>query len=96
MSASARASTLLLLLLGVGCAPPSVEPATDSSPNILFVLLDDVRFDDFGFTGHPFVKTPNFDRVADEGLSFTDYYAEQSCTAVARPSSRARSRSAPG
>ncbi len=39
-------------------------------PNILVVVLDDVRFDDFGFAGHPFVRTPNFDRVANEGMRF--------------------------
>lgn len=52
--------------------------ATDSAtqrPNFLVVVLDDVRFDDFGFAGHPFVRTPNFDRVASEGMRFANAFA---------------------
>lgn len=44
-------------------------------PNFLVVVLDDVRFDDFGFAGHPFVHTPNFDRVASEGMQFANAFA---------------------
>ena len=70
-----RTAVLSLILAGVSCAPPSDETVDVSSPNILFVLLDDVRFDDLGFTGHPFVKTPNFDRIAREGIQFTNAFA---------------------
>jgi len=38
-----------------------------------------VSQDNRGMMGY---KTPNIDRIANEGLSFTDYYAEQSCTAA--------------
>ena len=65
----------ILLLLGIGCAPQQGTAPPESRPNILFVLLDDVRFDDLGFTGHPFVKTPNFDRIAREGMQFTNAFA---------------------
>ena len=44
-------------------------------PNIVVVVLDDARFDDFGFSGHPYVKTPNFDRVANEGIQFSNAFA---------------------
>ena len=44
-------------------------------PNILVVVMDDVRFDDLGFAGHPFVRTPNFDRVAMEGIRFSNAFA---------------------
>ena len=49
---------------GIGCRP-----------NIIVVVLDDARFDDFGFSGHPFVKTPNFDRIANEGMRFSNAFA---------------------
>jgi len=39
-------------------------------------------------------RTPNLDKLANEGMRFTDYYAEASCTAGARTSSPANSRSA--
>ena len=44
-------------------------------PNFVFVLLDDVRFDDVGFMGHPFVQTPHFDRMANEGIVFNNAFA---------------------
>jgi len=37
-------------------------------PNIVFFLTDDHRYDCMGFLGHPFLKTPGFDRIADEGV----------------------------
>ena len=74
-----RHQTLLLAAccwaFAAGCsAGPDPEP-TSQRPNILFVLLDDVRFDDFGFAGHPFIQTPNFDRIAREGMTFTNAFA---------------------
>jgi arylsulfatase A-like enzyme len=58
-------------------------PANGKKPNILVIFGDDIGQSDisaytFGLMGY---RTPNIDRVAKEGLMFTDYYAEQSCTA---------------
>src|SRR5580693_3675109 len=52
-------------------------------PNILVIMGDDIGQSDisaytFGLMGY---HTPNIDRIATEGMKFTDYYAEQSCTA---------------
>jgi arylsulfatase A-like enzyme len=41
-----------------------------TKPNILVVLIDDLRFDEFGAGGHPYMKTPNIDRLAREGALF--------------------------
>ncbi len=62
-------------------APAS--PETPGKPNILVIFGDDVGQTNisaysFGVTGY---RTPNIDRIAKEGLMFTDYYAENSCTA---------------
>src|SRR5882757_5700958 len=61
------------------------QPAAPSGrkPNILVIFGDDVGQTNlsaysFGVMGY---KTPNIDRIAKEGMMFTDYYAEQSCTA---------------
>src|SRR6266487_4145094 len=43
-------------------------------PNFLFILIDDLRFNAQGCTGHPFVKTPNIDRIAREGVTFTNAF----------------------
>jgi arylsulfatase A-like enzyme len=44
-------------------------------PNIVFVLVDDLRFDELGCTGHPFAQTPNADRLAREGANFSNAFA---------------------
>lgn len=53
--------------LSNGAAPPR--------PNIVFILMDDLRWDELGCTGHPFVRTPNIDRIAREGARFKNAYA---------------------
>jgi arylsulfatase A-like enzyme len=57
------------------------EPA--KKPNILFIMGDDVGWFNVGayHRGMMSGKTPNIDRLAAEGMMFTDYYAEASCTA---------------
>lgn len=50
-------------------------------PNIIFVLADDVGYGDFGCYGATKVKTPNIDRLAEEGLRFTDAHSPSAvCT----------------
>ena len=39
-------------------------------PNLLVILIDDLRFDEFGAGGHPYMKTPHVDRLAREGAMF--------------------------
>ncbi len=39
-------------------------------PNFLVILIDDLRFDEFGAGGHPYMKTPQIDRIASEGVLF--------------------------
>ncbi len=57
--------------------------AADRKPNILFIMGDDVGWFNIGayHQGIMSGKTPNLDRLAREGVRFTDYYAEASCTA---------------
>jgi arylsulfatase A-like enzyme len=43
-------------------------------PNIVFILVDDLRFDELGCTGHPFAQTPHADRLAREGALFTNAF----------------------
>jgi arylsulfatase A-like enzyme len=39
-------------------------------PNLLVIIVDDLRFDEFGTGGHPYMKTPHIDRIAHEGALF--------------------------
>jgi len=75
----------LLLLLCLGAGTPSVSPAAaqQAKPNILVIMGDDIGYWNIsaynrGLMGY---RTPNIDRLADEGAIFTDYYGQQSCTA---------------
>ncbi|WP_103871366.1 arylsulfatase [Bosea lathyri] len=58
-------------------------PAPAGKPNILVIFGDDVGQSNISAYTHGLVgyKTPNIDRIAKEGMLFTDYYAENSCTA---------------
>ncbi|NQT12000.1 MAG: sulfatase-like hydrolase/transferase, partial [Planctomycetes bacterium] len=48
---------------------------TSQRPNLVIVLVDDLRWDEIGCAGHPFVKTPEVDRVAREGARFLSAFA---------------------
>ena len=56
-------------------AVPLAAAAAPARPNIVFVLMDDLRFDALGIAGHPFVKTPNIDRIGREGAMFVNNFA---------------------
>ncbi|MDF7800132.1 sulfatase-like hydrolase/transferase [Pontiellaceae bacterium B1224] len=47
--------------------------SADSKPNILFIFTDDWGWGDLSCHGHPYVKTPNIDRLAEEGTDFTRF-----------------------
>ena len=72
---------ILALLAMVILAP--VTNAADKKPNIVFIMGDDVGWFNVGPYNRGIMsgKTPNLDRLAREGVLFTDYYAEASCTA---------------
>ncbi|MFV1875765.1 sulfatase-like hydrolase/transferase [Nioella sp.] len=54
--------------------------------NILFVMYDQLRFDYLSCAGHPFLQTPNFDRVASQGVRFTNAYVQSPICGASRMS----------
>ena len=71
-------------LLALSVMLMATAPAlAQDKPNILFIMGDDIGIDNISAYSHGLMgyKTPNIDQLADEGGIFTDYYAEQSCTA---------------
>lgn len=60
--------------------------AKEKKPNILFILTDDHRYDAFSCMGHPVVKTPNLDRIANEGANFTNTFVTTSLCSPSRAS----------
>ena len=77
---NAFTAAALLMLLGLATSP--LASALDK-PNILVIMGDDVGWLNIGayHRGMMSGKTPNLDKLAAQGMMFTDYYAEASCTA---------------
>src|SRR5215471_10495806 len=74
------------LLAGVAAVSMASAPASaqqQQKPNILFIMGDDIGWmqPSIYHRGLMVGETPNIDRIGNEGAMFTDYYAEQSCTA---------------
>ena len=57
----------------------SLVAADPSHPNIIFILSDDQGYGDLSCTGNPILKTPNLDRLHDEGVRFTDFHVSPTC-----------------
>lgn len=70
-------SKLVLSLCCAGSCVAETRGVDDSRsrPNIVFILVDDLRWDDLACTGHPFVRTPYIDRIAREGMLFQNAFA---------------------
>ena len=90
MVAGVAASASLLALGGL-VAPAQAQ---EKKPNIVVIMGDDVGWFNIGayHRGIMSGKTPNLDKLASQGMMFTDYYAEASCTAGRAASSPAKSR----
>ncbi|MBB5571717.1 MULTISPECIES: arylsulfatase [Rhizobium] len=86
-------SSLARQLLGASCvglcfaASPAITPSASAQqpqkPNIVFIMGDDIGWFNIGAYNQGIMagRTPNLDRLASDGMRFTDYYAEASCTA---------------
>ena len=70
---------VLLCILSLFFMAADAAQATDADrPNIVFFLADDQRNDQLGCYGHPFVKTPNLDKLAARGTRFTNAFVTTS------------------
>lgn len=69
-----RISPLVLGLIVLCSCYEVAGRETTSRPNILVVLVDDLRWDELGCTGHPFARTPHIDRIAHEGVRFRNAF----------------------
>ena len=73
-------SVLLVVLLACSntaqgqAARNSLDAPDAQRPNVVVIVVDDLRFDEFGAGGHPYLQTPNIDRLAEEGALFTDAF----------------------
>lgn len=81
-----------MLLLALGGLPPAAfpqpaagpSPGMSSRPNVVVILVDDMGYGDLGCYGSTRIRTPRIDRMAAEGLRFTDFYSGTSVCAPSR------------
>src|SRR5215471_9713871 len=71
-------------VLGAMAAPLLAKD--EARPNFLFILIDDLRYNALGCLGHPFVKTPNIDRIAREGVTFGNAFVTTPLCSTSRAS----------
>ncbi len=80
-----RKITLLLLLAGIALFG-KISLLSAATPNVIFILTDDQRWDQLGCEGHPYLKTPHIDRLAKEGVRFSNMFVTTSLCSPSRAS----------
>ncbi len=74
-------STLLsLVLLGLACG----SAAAADKPNLIWIMADDLGYAELGSYGQKVIQTPQLDRMAREGMRFTQFYAGATVCALSR------------
>ena len=76
----------LILAIVIGCSPDGKEEASTGQrkPNIIYIIADDLGYGDLGCYGQKLFATPNIDRLAREGIRFTNHYAGTTVCAPSR------------
>ena len=77
-------NTRILLPLSALTLTAFAAEGKKKSPNIIVVFADDQAYEDLGCYGSPLIKTPCIDKMAAEGLRFTDFYTTSSVSSASR------------
>ena len=72
---------VLVACLGIGVKPAAAAPRL---PNVIFILADDLGWGDLGCYGQKIIRTPHLDRMAAEGMRFTQHYSGNAVCAPSR------------
>jgi arylsulfatase A len=79
-----RTRLLAWCLVFLGCLLASWGVGAERAPNIIFILADDLGYGDIGAFGQRKIRTPHLDRMAAEGMRFTQHYAGNAVCAPSR------------
>lgn len=76
----------IIAVLGLTACQPEgkLSDISGGKPNIIYIMADDLGYNDLGCYGAPRIQTPNIDRMAAEGIRFTQHYAGTSVCAPSR------------
>ncbi len=75
---------LLISFVALSIACNRESKKETKKPNIIFIMADDLGYNEVGAYGQKIIKTPNIDKLADEGMKFTDHYAGSPVCAPSR------------
>ncbi len=78
--------TIQLLVTACFILVGRMTPLEAATPNVIFILTDDQRWDQLGCEGHPYLKTPHIDRLAREGVRFSNMFVTTSLCSPSRAS----------
>ena len=84
LAASRYAIAALAVLLGISLSAQRPQPAPSSRPNIVLIQADDLGYGDLSAYGQAQFTTPALDRLAAQGIRFTEYYAGSTVCAPSR------------
>ncbi|WP_343486707.1 sulfatase-like hydrolase/transferase [Allomuricauda sp. d1] len=77
--------SIVVSLLAASCCFGQIGPNDpDGFPNIVYIFADDLGYGDLGCYGATDIKTPHIDRLANEGIKFTDFYSASSICSPSR------------
>lgn len=71
--------TILLLIAATQCSTAHATPPEAQPPNFVVIFTDDQGYADVGCFGSPDIRTPRLDKMAAEGMKFTNFYAQPVC-----------------
>ena len=79
-----QALTILCVFLMTMHSPKQSSGQVESKPNIIFIMADDLGYGDLGCYGQKKITTPNIDKLSQQGMQFSDFYAGSTVCAPSR------------
>ena len=81
-----KQSKVIFFLGGLSLLAQNAYSQVKNKPNIIFIMCDDMGYGDLGCYGQPYISTPNIDKLAKNGMRFTQTYAGSPVSAPSRAS----------